>query len=79
MVEKTYHLAPYLYILLTQPYGINLYFLNYNLHYYAPPRGPKSRGVADRQRGGALVFLGRFSVFCIPSRNFFVCQLESFQ
>ena len=29
-----------------------------------PPRGPKGRGVADRQRGGALVFSGDFSV-CI--------------
>ena len=27
-----------------------------------PPRGPKSRGVADRQRGGALVFSRKLSV-----------------
>ena len=27
-----------------------------------PRRGPKGQGVADRQRGGALVFLQEFSV-----------------
>ena len=30
-----------------------------------PPRGPKGRGVADRQHGGALVFSRNFSVWIL--------------
>ena len=30
-----------------------------------PPQGSKGRGVADRQRGGALVFLQEFSVWIL--------------
>ena len=44
-----------------------------------PPRGLKGRGVADAQRGSALVFLGKFSIFCIPvSTVNFICILRHY-
>ena len=53
-----------------------IFWMSFIMH---PPQAPKGRGVADRQRGCALIFLGEFSVFCIPTGRFFVFQLEYFQ
>ena len=37
--------------------------------YMHPPRSPRAEALQIGNAGGALVFLGKFSVFCIPSKK----------